>query len=341
MDDRGGRPRRKRAWGPVVRSRARRRTGEAVVVAVVGTVLAAGLGIGAAYANAALPGINPSANTAFIEPDGTVVVTVQGTWNWPFSGLPHTEGLNATLGTPCDKRIGVGWGITWNDPNDPGIVVSYGARGQAVTVGLGSIGTNPANTDQSVRSNGPPMRCGTFTQTNIPGFGDGFVSGTWIGKHTYASVHALPSLLCVVTFDLGFGPTPAPKYTKFDTNDDNSIVWQLKLNQGGWSQSPAGPNCMPMPTPVLAPSPPPTTPTPTLAPVITPSSPSGPATPAALRSTVPATAPARPASSGTLAFTGFGRVGQLMCLVGFVLVLLGLLLYFVDVRRTVQWLLGL
>ena len=345
MNDRGGGRRgRRRVWGPVMRSRARRRTREAIVVAVVGALLVFGFGVTAALANSPLPAQAPQGNTAFINPDGTVTLNVQGTWTWPFSGLPHTEGLNATLSNPCDHRAGVGWGLVWNDPNDPGNVVTFTTKGQSVTVGLGSLGTIAANTDRAVHANLPPLRCGTFTQTNVPGFSDGTVTGTWSGTHTYSSVHALPTEVCVVTFDLGFGKVPAPAFVKF-TNDDNSIFWSIVLNRG-WSQSATGPNCVPVPTPVLAPAPPPTTPT-TAVPAVTPSGPTGPsppAAPASVRSVAPATAPAtapRSASSGALAFTGFGRIGQLISLLGALLVLAGLVLYFVDVRRTMQWLLGL
>ncbi len=338
---------RERVWGPVMRPRARRRSREAAAVAVAGATMACLFGAGVAFANSPLPAQNAPGNTAFIEPDGTIDVTVQGTWNWPFSGLPHTEGLNATLGNPCDHRAGVGWGVVWNDPNDPGNVQTYTNQRQSVTVGIGSTGIISANNDTTVHSNLPPARCGTFTQTNVPGFGDGTVSGTWSGTHVYASQASLPSQVCVVTFDLGFGKVPAPAYVRF-TNDDNSVVWSLKLNRG-WTTSAAGPNCVPMPTPVLAPNPPPTTPPPTSPPVVTPSGPGSgtptpatPATPASVRSTSPGTGPATAAASGgALAFTGFGRTGQLLCLAGLLLVLLGLFLYFVDVRRTVQWLLGL
>ena len=52
------------------------------------------------------------------------------------------------------------------------------------------------------------------------------------------------------------------------------------------------------------------------------------------------TAPATKGGGGVLAFTGFGPIGQLATLLGAILVLLGLLLYFVDVRRVLSWFLG-
>jgi len=55
----------------------------------------------------------------------------------------------------------------------------------------------------------------------------------------------------------------------------------------------------------------------------------------------PSTAHAVTAPSGSLAFTGLGRYGILLAIAGGVLVLLGALLFAVDVRRFVSWLLGL
>jgi len=47
------------------------------------------------------------------------------------------------------------------------------------------------------------------------------------------------------------------------------------------------------------------------------------------------------ASSGSLAFTGLGKPGVLVAVVGFALVLIGLLLFFFDIRKIAWWLLGL
>jgi len=47
------------------------------------------------------------------------------------------------------------------------------------------------------------------------------------------------------------------------------------------------------------------------------------------------------ASASTLAFTGIGTTGKIVAAIGATLVLFGLLLFFVDVRKTALWLLGL
>ncbi len=61
-----------------------------------------------------------------------------------------------------------------------------------------------------------------------------------------------------------------------------------------------------------------------------------PATPAA--STSPAVVHA---SSGSLAFTGLGSGGKKVALLGAVLLFLGLVLFFVNLRKLAHWLLGL
>ncbi len=47
------------------------------------------------------------------------------------------------------------------------------------------------------------------------------------------------------------------------------------------------------------------------------------------------------ASSGSLAFTGLGRMGKLIALLGGLLVLMGVVLFFIDVRKVAVWFLGL
>jgi hypothetical protein len=47
------------------------------------------------------------------------------------------------------------------------------------------------------------------------------------------------------------------------------------------------------------------------------------------------------ANSGSLAFTGLGSVGKILAVVGGILLLLGLVLYFFDVKKLAAWFLGL
>jgi hypothetical protein len=110
---------------------------------------------------------------------------------------------------------------------------------------------------------------------------------------------------------------------------------------------PAAPTTAPPPTlpPTTAPPAPPTTSPRTTTPVVVSSGgspPSGPAVGTAGTSSSSGTTPGVvKASSGSLAFTGLGTTGKLVALAGGILVLLGLVVFFVDVRKLALWLLGM
>jgi hypothetical protein len=306
----------RRAVGPAVRRCAAR-----FLVFATGSLLVAGSVLfvpGTAQANAPGP-TDGVTGTAYVNPNGTVTVTVGGTWLWPFSSTSFPGGLKATVQHPCDHRSGAGWGVLWEDPQDPGFTETYSSRTQSMTVNIGSRGINPQNSDNHVMYNSVDP-CGTFVETDVPAQGDGNVNGTWKAIHTYANASMVPASVCVVTFDLGFGVTPAPKYLKF-SNDDNSIAWSLQ-DMGRWDNSAGGANCAHLPTQVPAPT--------TTAPPVQPASHVTPAAPQ------PATKP-----SGTLAFTGFGGTGYMLLVVGMLLVFVGLGVYFVDFPKTMKWLLGM
>ncbi len=109
-------------------------------------------------------------------------------------------------------------------------------------------------------------------------------------------------------------------------------------NRGSWTVVVNGGTLTPVTTP------PDTTPAATVPPVTTPlvTAPAPTPAPKTVSQTSPpaTTAPATKGGGGVLAFTGFGPIGQLATLLGAILVLLGLLLYFVNVRRVVSWFLG-
>jgi hypothetical protein len=326
-----------------MKSRARRRVLKARVVTVFGaaflTVFGAAsvtvLSSTAAFANAASPSASPLTTGSVVQnANGTVTVTATGTWLWAFgTESATTAGLAATVNHPCDTRTGVGWGVVWGDPNDPGITETYvtkHGRRASQTVHVGSQGTNRLNGDSGVEFNSS-RRCGTFVQTNVPRPGDGYDTGLWRSVHVYDSAASLPNDICVITYDLGFAHPPTPHRTDFD-NNDNSVQWAL-FKTGSWDMTTTDDNCAVLPPPVAAP-PEPTTTT-TLAPAVKTVSHTSPPAP----HVTPKTSPVKP--SGVLAFTGFGRTGQLLALLGIILVLIGLVLYFVDVRKAASWLLGL
>jgi len=198
-----------------------------VIVAVVSVALST-----AAFANSADPQSNPvPVGSIVVNSGGSATVNVSGTWVWPFSSL------GATTTHPCDHRIGVGWGVVWNDSSDPGTSISS----NGVTLGVGSTGVNPANTDDKVTYNTQDP-CGTFTETDSPNQGDGNVSGTWTGTHVYANLTSVPAAVCIVTYDLGPGTVPAAARLKL-TYDDNSLVHSFD-NGGTWDASAGGSNCV-------------------------------------------------------------------------------------------------
>jgi len=98
---------------------------------------------------------------------------------------------------------------------------------------------------------------------------------------------------------------------------------------------------------------PPTTPTTPTHPGTTPSTTPGVTTSPTQPPTQPGTSPSSGgsstvtapgtvrASSGSLAFTGLGKPGVLLAILGFALVLIGLVLFFFDMRKIALWLLGL
>jgi hypothetical protein len=318
------RQRRQRALGPVVGSRASRSAWKvrALVLVAVG---AAGLADATvAAANSAVPTTPAvlSPGSVVQNANGSVTVTASGTWIWPYgieSGT--TEGLAATATHPCDNRTGVGWGIVWGDPADPGYSETYTTKVHtpklSLTVHVGSLGTNPYNADDQVLYN-TSAPCGTFVQTNQPGPGDGYDTGVWTATHTYASAADLPRAVCVITYDLGLAKPPGPHRRSFE-NNDNSVQWGLQ-NGGAWDTSTMGKNCSGLPPAVAAPPVPP-------APVVR-----------TVSNTVPPRAVTKPSSS--LAFTGLGHDAWLTALAGALLLLVGLGLYAVEPRQAVRWLLG-
>jgi hypothetical protein len=324
-------------------SRARRRVRKARAVTVLGSALLTVFGVAsatvlsstAAFANAASPTASPMTTGSVVQnANGTVTVTATGTWVWAFGHESAvTAGLAATVNHPCDTRTGVGWGVVWSDPDDPGFAETYVNKSgtpHSQMVQVGSQGKNPFNSDAGVLFN-PQHRCGTFVQTNVPHPGDGYDTGTWRSVHVYNSSASLPTDICVITYDLGFAHPPTPHRLDFD-NNDNSVQWAL-FKQGSWDTTSTDDNCAVLPPPVAA-TPQPTTTT-TLAPPVKTVSHTSPPAP----QVTPKTSPAKP--SGVLAFTGFGRTGQLLALLGLILVLIGLVLYFFDVRKAASWLLGL
>src|SRR4051812_14049910 len=88
-----------------------------------------------AIAAADAPDLTPDSTTATsVQNGGSVTVTVKGSWQW----TTHVSDCNA-------NRAGVGIAIDWNDPNQPGNLVTT-LNGVQIDVGAASANSlNPAD----------------------------------------------------------------------------------------------------------------------------------------------------------------------------------------------------
>lgn len=196
------------------------------VAFAVTTALGVLVAADAAFANVATPQSSPAPTVSVVEnANGTVSVTATGTWEWSTLKNPSTA-------HPCDHRFGVGWAMVWHDPDDSGTVLNYDDG--SVQVGVGSKGVDPANTDDMVTYDHSDP-CGTFDPTTDT------ASGSWVGTHVYQSQSAVPSSICVVTYDITGSNSPNAIRLLL-TNSDNSV--RDSVEKGGtWDQTPGGPNC--------------------------------------------------------------------------------------------------
>src|SRR4051812_42939405 len=115
-----------------------------------------------------------------VNTDGTVDVTVQGTWAWP----THKSDCNT-------NRYAAGWAVNWDDKDAPGNFVGT-LNGVSYSVGT--------PTDNTVHYNTSP-RCGVYNGS--------YNTGSWGPMtHTYKSTATLPSTICLVTYDIHGTTTP-------------------------------------------------------------------------------------------------------------------------------------
>ena len=161
-------------------------------------VIASGL---AAVADS--PDVNTTALANYnVNADGTVSVTVQGTWAWP----SHKSDCNT-------NRYAAGWAVAWNDKAAPGNFVGT-LNGVDYYVGT--------PTDNTVKYLNSP-RCGVYNAAV------GYNSGTWGPEtHTYANVASVPPSVCVVTYDIHTGNNGGIKDGDLNAggpkrNGDNSV----------------------------------------------------------------------------------------------------------------------
>jgi hypothetical protein len=93
--------------------------------------------------------------------DGTVTISVRGQWNW----LSHNSDCNL-------DRAGAGVGIVWNDPTEPGYLVTKGSISLGVGISKLRAGDTVNKVDQMAhpsdlgnKAEGYPGYTGTYTQT--------------------------------------------------------------------------------------------------------------------------------------------------------------------------------
>src|SRR4051812_11018997 len=125
------------------------------------------------------PDASPTTTASVLtNPDGSVSVTVNGTWAWPTHGNKD-----------CNlDRYAAGWAVAWNDKDAPGNFVGT-LNGTPYYVGT------PADNAVHYYSSAP--RCGVLNPAV------GYPTGSWGPQtHTYANAGAVPPSVCVVTYDI-------------------------------------------------------------------------------------------------------------------------------------------
>ncbi len=206
---------------------------------IVGGAMSAGLAavvlmaFGASAASARPSPQNPPAPTGTItvSAGGAVTITAQGSWSWPVGKGAGDIHATAAPGKQCGTDYGVGWGMVWNDPDDPGYTLKDGSA----SVGVGSTTTANGNLqDEAVDYASPPAQCGSFSPAAV--------TGTWSAQHTYANATSVPSSICVVSYVLKRSPTGKGhvRAYKVDKNKRNSFDAAVKAGQGAaWATSSA------------------------------------------------------------------------------------------------------
>ena len=186
-----------------MRTHLTRRVLAGVTSLMIGGVFVVASGL-AAVADS--PDVAPTTTASVsTNPDGSVTVTVQGTWAWPTHG---NKDCNV-------DRYAAGWAVAWNDPKQPGNFVGS-LHGVNYYVGT--------PTDNTVHYKTSP-RCGVLDPAI------GYPTGGWgPDQHTYASAADLPASVCAVTYDIHNGGGNAGGIKSGDLvaggngrNGDNSV----------------------------------------------------------------------------------------------------------------------
>jgi hypothetical protein len=184
-------------------SASTRRWVRPAALAAIVTVCALFAGAAPAFANAPNPNADTVAN-AVVNSDGTVTVTMSGTWSWP--------------GQPCSGRYGEGWAVDWwgiSTSQTPSPSFSLTNATEVLSAGNTTTGTiSPVGAIQIHGQGGSPNlffhvpqyyagevvnSASTCTDT---GSGNTAGSqGSWSAQATYPSKADVPAQLCVNMYD--------------------------------------------------------------------------------------------------------------------------------------------
>lgn len=209
-------------------SRGGRFSRRLLVAAILGSVVALVAAVAPAFADSSTA---TSTSVAAVQhPDGTVTVTVSGTWDWPSQ--------------KCNARYGTGWSVGWWGIGStatplPGLMLTNVSLITSPTQGQGgsspSVGTQTAAGSWKIQSgtykdkflyvgqqfNGQQI----FTSSFCSQFGGtGAPSGTYSATATYPSANDVPSFICVNTYDIHLDKS-GPKLADYDAtkNGDNDV----------------------------------------------------------------------------------------------------------------------
>ncbi|MGH9028630.1 MAG: hypothetical protein ACRDV4_03335, partial [Acidimicrobiales bacterium] len=200
-----------------------------VGIALVGVALT---GMAGAYANAPNP-LPTTTGTATVHPDGSVTISLNGTWIWPANGAQT-----------CAGRYGEGYSVDWwgvgtsSTPNpDFNLTNATQVTGFDTTSTLngvapaGSVEYNPGGGVQptffhvSSQYDGQTVNSSsTCTDVPVPG-GNGpnaeTSTGAWAASATYPSVSDVPAQLCLILYDEhGSEAKPSGGGNNFANNSD-------------------------------------------------------------------------------------------------------------------------
>jgi len=177
----------------------KRRRARLAIVSVAVLLLSAFALAASAGANAPNPNPDISATSSF-NPDGTVTVSLKGTWVWP--------------GQPCSGRWGEGWAVDWwgvSGSQTPAnnftltnvsLIPSFGQRTSGSESAAGAI---------QIPNNGGFFHVGTMyndetvnsasTCTTTGSGGSAVSSGSWSATATYPNNGDIPPSICVNGYD--------------------------------------------------------------------------------------------------------------------------------------------